>query len=129
MLRFKQTLLFTGIWFWSGMVLLAASAYGLLAFDPLPPGSPTAAPEVLVPATRLYAAVAYYGSWLGVAVGLVYVVIGWVKARKWTQLEFTAPANRPVSVVVDYGGIVMDGNALGEDNELRLMVHRRPGKQ
>jgi hypothetical protein len=126
MLRFKQTLLFTGVWFWSGIVLLAASAYGLLVFDAPKLAASAPVPEVLAPAHRLCAAVAYYGSWFCVAVGLTYVVIGWVKARKWTQVELTAPANRPVRVVVDHGGALMDDATLNDDEAL-LVVHRRGG--
>jgi hypothetical protein len=81
-MRFTKTLLFTGVVFWLGIALFAVSAYGLLAFDPPSPDMATDVPDALVPAVLLYGYVAYYGCRVFGVLGLVYVFVGWGRARR-----------------------------------------------
>lgn len=81
-MRLKTTLLFTGIQFWLGLALLGASASGLLAFELPKPVAAGEGADVLGCTLVLYGTVACYCSYLCGALGLLYVLIGWRKARR-----------------------------------------------
>ena len=68
------------MWFWAGIVCMIVAAYGLIALDN--PATPTASAPALVDAERLYGHAVYYSSHVVLLIGVVYVIVGLMKAKR-----------------------------------------------
>lgn len=72
-----KTLMFCGLWFYTGILCIGIGIIGFLVFD-----KPFIATPATANAARLHDAAAAYGPWFMLCVGGVYALLGLSRARR-----------------------------------------------